>query len=89
MRLQDETKVMKTHIDSMLGRIGGLERFTKDMPTKKDLEDHTKAMDETLAKIQVVSTGLTVHLEEYKLYESTPHRPRSAAAGPSYTHPDR
>ena len=73
----------------MLGRIGGLERFTKQMPTKKDLSDHVKAMDETLAKIQEVSTGVTVHLEEYKLPESTTHRPMSAAPGPGYTHPDR
>jgi len=56
---------MKITIESMLGRISGLERFTKEMPTKKDLSDHVKAMDESLAKIQEVSTGLTVHLEEY------------------------
>jgi hypothetical protein len=80
---------MNVHIESMLGRIGGLERFTKEIPTKKDLSDHVKAMDETLAKIEEVSTGLMVHLEEYKLLESTTHRPRSVAAGPSYTHPDR
>jgi hypothetical protein len=58
------------------------------MPTKKDLSDHVKAMDETLAKIQEVSTGLTTHMEEYKISESTSHRPRSTAAGPSYTHPN-
>jgi len=90
MWLQEETKTMKITIESMLGRIGGLERFTKEMPTKGDLSIHVKAMDETLAKIQEVSTGLTVHLEEYKLSESTTHRPRSTvAAGPSYTHHDR
>jgi len=90
MRLQEETKTMKITIESMLGRIGGLETFTKDMPTKADLSNHVKAMDETLAKIQEVSTGLTVHLDEYKLSESTTHKPRSIlAAGPSYTNPDR
>jgi len=90
MRRQEKTKSMKISIESMLRRIGGLERFTKEMPTKTDLSNHVKAMDETLAKIQEVSTGLTIHMEEYKLSESTTHRPRSTtAAGPSYTHPDR
>jgi len=89
MKLRDDSKVLILRVDSMLGRIGGLERFTKELPTKQDLTNHVKAMDETLAKIQEVSTGLTVHLEEYKLSESTPHRPRSVAPGPSYTHPDR
>jgi hypothetical protein len=89
MKIQDKVKTIKLHIDSMLGRIGGFERFTKELPTKEDLAKHTKAMDETLAKFQEVSTGLTVHLDESKLSESTPHRPRSVAAGPSFTHPDR
>jgi len=90
MKLQEETKTMKITIESMLGRIGELERYTKELPSKQDLKDHTKAMHETLAKIQEVSTGLTTHMEEYKLSQSTTHRPTSvAAAGPSYTHPDR
>jgi hypothetical protein len=42
-------------------------------------------MDETLQKIQEVSTGLTMHMETYKLSESTSHRPRSEQAGPSGT----
>jgi hypothetical protein len=46
-------------------------------------------MDEALAKILEVSTGLTVYMEEYKLLWSTTHAPRSEQAGPSYTHPDR
>jgi hypothetical protein len=88
-KLQEEIKPVNIHVTSMLGRIGGLERFTKDLATKKDLEIHVKAMDVTLAKIQEVSTGLTEHMEGYKFSESTSHRPRSAAAGPSYTHPDQ
>jgi sulfur transfer complex TusBCD TusB component (DsrH family) len=89
MKLQEEVKAINISIISMVGRIGGLERYTKQLPTKEDLIKHTKAMDETLAKIQEVSTGLTVHMEQYKLSESTPHRPTSVAAGPSYTNPDR
>jgi hypothetical protein len=72
----------------MLGRIGGLERMTKNLATKKDLDDHAKAMDITMAKIQEISTGLMEHMGEYILSDSTSHRPRSVAAGPSYTHPD-
>jgi hypothetical protein len=89
MKLQADTKTMNIHITSMLGRIGGLERSTKDLATKKDLDSHVRAMDETLVKIQEVSTGLTEHMEGYKFSESTSHRPMSVAAGPSYTHPDR
>jgi len=90
MRIQEEMKTMGITIESMLGRIGGLETYTKELPSKQDLKDHTRAMDKTLAKIQDVSTGLTIHMEEYKLSESTTHRPTSiAAAGPSHTHRDR
>jgi hypothetical protein len=89
MQLQEATKILNVQVTSMLGRIGGLERFTKDLATKKDLEKHVKAMDETLFKIQEVSTGLTEHMENYKVSESSSHTPRSAIAGPSHTHPDR
>jgi hypothetical protein len=49
------------------------------------LEAHIKAMDSTLEKIQEVSTGLTTHLDQYKLSESTSHKPSSEQAGPSTT----
>lgn len=46
-------------------------------------------MDEALTKIQEVSTGVTIHMEGYKMSGSTTHIPRSMQAGPSYIHPDR
>jgi len=46
-------------------------------------------MDEASAKIQEVCTGLTVHLQEYRMSESTTHAPKSTPAGPSYRHASR
>jgi len=42
-------------------------------------------MDEALHKIQEVSTRLTMHMEMYKISESTSLRPRSVQAVPSGT----
>jgi hypothetical protein len=59
--------------------------FIRTLPTKKDLESHAKAMDESLQKIQEISTGLTTHMETYKVSESTSHKPRLVQAGPNST----
>lgn len=48
-----------------------------------------RPMDEALAKIQAVSTGLTVHLEDYLMSGSTTKEPRSVQAAPSYPDPGR
>jgi hypothetical protein len=47
--------------------VEAMDMVIKTLPTKTDLSTHAKAMDEALAKILEVSTGLTVYMEEYKL----------------------
>jgi len=89
MKLQEECRNTSKRQDDMEEAVEGIQIFLETLPTTIELSKHTKAMDETLAKITEVSTGLTTHMEEYKISESTLHRPRSPQAGPSFTHPDR
>jgi len=70
-------------------KVDGIDRYMRTLPTKEELKGHPKAMDEALAKVQEVSTGLTVHMDEYKMSGSTPPAPASIQAGRSYIHPNR
>ena len=85
---EDVKKIIMTNIN-LTSTMEAMDRFIKTLPTKDDISTHANAMGEALAKIQEVSTGLTVHMEEYTMSGSTTHAPRSIQAGPSYTHPDR
>jgi hypothetical protein len=85
VKLLDDVKIWKNFQQSIESKVDQMDKYIKTLATKKDLDVHTKAMDETLQKIQEVSTGLTMHMETYKLSESSPHRPRSVLAGPSGT----
>jgi len=85
VKLLDDFKAWKHSQQSLENKVDVMDKYIKTLATKKDMEDHAKAMDETLQKIQEVSTGLTMHMETYKISESTSHRPRSEQAGPSGT----
>jgi len=85
VKLQDDFKIWKTTQQSIENRVEVIDKYVKSLPNKKDLDDHSRAMDDTLQKIQEISTGLTMHMEQYKLSESSEHRPRSVVAGPSGT----
>jgi len=85
VKLIDDFKAWKDSQQSMENKIERIDNIIKNLPTKEDLEGHTKAMDVTLDKIQEISTGLTTHMENYKFSESTSHRPRSVQPGPSGT----
>ena len=83
VKMIDDFKLWKNSQQSFENKIEQMDRYIKTLATKKDLEDHAKAMDETLLKVQEVSTGLTTHMETYKLSESTSHKPTSVQAGTS------
>jgi len=83
VKLIDDGKLWKNAQQSLENKVDQMDKYIKTLATKKDMENHSKAMDETLQKIQEVSTGLTMHMETYKISESTSHRPRSEQAGPS------
>jgi hypothetical protein len=85
VKILDDFKAWKNSQQSLENKVESMDRYIKTLATKKDIDGHAKAMDETLRKIQEVSTGLTTHMETYKLSESTSHRPRSEQAGPSGT----
>jgi len=89
VKIIDDFKIWKNSQQSLENKIGRMDEYIKTLPTKKDIDSHAKAMDEALQKIQEVSTGLTMHMETYKISESTLHRPRSIPAGPSGTQPTR
>jgi len=83
VKIIDDFKMWKNAHQSLENKVDQMDKYIKTLATKKDMESHTKAMDETLHKIQEVSTGLTTHMETYKLSESTSHKPRSVQGGPS------
>ena len=75
-------------------------RSLKEIPTKKELQDHAILMEEQTKRVQEVNTGLTMAMEEYKVSESSrfnfrqrvPEVPRTTPfvqAGPSGVHPER
>jgi len=85
VKLIDDFKIWKNSHQSIENKVEQMDKYIKTLATKKDMESHTKAMDETLHKIQEVSTELTMHMETYKLSESASHKPTSIQAGPSGT----
>jgi len=89
MKLQEDFKTLERSNASITNKVQEIDQYVQTLPTAEDLQNHGQAMDEALGKIQEVSTGLTVHMEQYKIFESTTHGPGSIQAGPSYPHPDR
>jgi len=83
VKIIDDLKIWKNSHQSLENKVDQMDKYIKTLATKRDMESHTKAMDETLQKIQEVSTGLTTHMETYKISESTSHKPRSVQDGTS------
>jgi len=65
VKLQEENKSFSERQDNMEEVIERIQKFLEKLPTKSDLLKRIKSMDESLAIIQEVSTGLTIHMEEY------------------------
>jgi phage shock protein A len=51
VKLTDDFKVWKNSQQSIENKIEQIDKYTKSLPTKRDLDSHTKSMDETLQKI--------------------------------------
>jgi hypothetical protein len=43
----------------------------KEMPSKRELRFHAQTMDDQMAQIAEVNTGLTIAMEGYKISESS------------------
>jgi hypothetical protein len=68
-------KIQQSNVSLVL-KVDAIDKFIKTLPTREHLSIQAKAMHEELAKIPVVSTGLTVYIEEYTMSGSTMHAPR-------------
>jgi len=77
VKIIDDVKTWKDSQQALENKVDQMDKYVKTLATKKDMDNHVKAMDETLQKIQEVSTGLTTHMETYKISEESSHRPRS------------
>ena len=85
VKVLDDFKIWKNSQQSLENKVEQMDKYVKTLASKQDLIGHAKAMDETLQKIQEVSTGLTMHMETYKLSESASHKPRSVQGQASGT----
>jgi len=83
VKIKDNFKAWTNSQQPIENKVEQIDKYCRRLPIRQDLDDHSKAMDEALQKIKEISTGLTTHMENYKLSESTSHRPRSAQQGPS------
>jgi len=63
VKIIDDFKVWKNSQQSLENKVDQMNKYIKTLTTKKDMDSHAKAMDETLQKIQEISTGLTMHME--------------------------
>jgi hypothetical protein len=61
MKVPDNVKKINLTNISLTSKVEAMDTVIKTLPTKEDLSTHARAIDEALAKIQEVSTGLTVH----------------------------
>lgn len=85
--LQEESDARNTRQQSIKNMVEAMAKFMKMLPAKQDVLQHTKAIDETLSKIEEVSMGITIQMGQYKVSECASHSPDSVQAGPSYTNP--
>jgi len=85
VKLIDDGKLLKNSQQSLENKVDQMDKYIKTLATRKDMDNHAKAMDETLQKIQEISTGLTTHMDTYKLSESASYGLRTEQAGPSGT----
>jgi len=63
VKIQEENKTISEKQGVIEETIEVIQNYLDLLPTKKDLLNHTKAMDETVLKIQEVSPGSTTHME--------------------------
>ena len=67
VKQRDDFKIWKSAQQSLENRVEAIDKFVRTLPTKQDLVEHSKAMDLAIQKIQEVSTGLTTHMDQYKI----------------------
>lgn len=64
--------VLSKRIDEVNKVLATIKESMKSIPSKRELRQHQVAMDESLAQMAEVNTGLTTAMEQYKFSESTP-----------------
>lgn len=85
--VQKSVGILSKRIDDVSKVLASITESLKNVPSKRELRQHQVAMDEALAQMAEVNTGLTTAMDHYKISESTPFDFRQNIAGPSGTQP--
>jgi len=90
--VQKGLSALTKRIDEVNKAMAGITTTLKNIPTKRELREHQDLMDDQLAQVEEINTGLTTAMEAYKVSESTPFQFEQVAE-PSgtqqYVHPQR
>jgi len=91
--VQKSVGVLSKRIDEINKVLATITESMKSISSKRELCRHRVVMDEKLAQVEEINTGLTTAMEQYKFSESTPFEFRQSVAGLSrtqqYVHPQR
>jgi hypothetical protein len=91
--VQKSVGILSKRIDEVNKVLATITESLKGAPSKRDLRQHQPTMDERLAQVEEINTGLTTAMEQYNFSESTPFEFLRNAAGTSgthqHTHPQR
>jgi len=91
--IQKSVGVLSKTIDEVNKVLTTITKFMKGIPSKREFRQHQVVMDEKLAQVKEINTGLMTAMKQYKFSEPTPFEFRQSVAGPSgtqqYVHPLR
>ena len=91
--VQKSVGVLSNRIDEVNKVLSSITESMKTIPSKRELCQDQVVMDEKLAQVKEINTGMTPATEQYKFSESTPFEFQQSVAGPSGTqqhvHPQR
>jgi len=85
--VQKSIGLLSNRIDEINTVLASITESRKQIPSKRDIQQHQVAMNETLVQIAEVNPGLTTAMEQYKFSESTPFAFQQSVARPSGTQP--
>jgi hypothetical protein len=82
--IQNTVAGVTLRIDEFSNSMAGITTLLKSIPTKRQLSQHQDMMDDQLAQVEEIDTGLTTAIEAYMVSESTPFH-IAHQSGPSGT----
>ena len=87
--IQKGLSEMTKRIDEVNKIMASITTSLKDIPSKRGLRQHAQVMEDQIAQVEEVDTGLTMAVEGYGFSDSAPYefRPSGSQPGPSGTRP--